>query len=208
VYTHLSRVGVWIGYPYTLDIEILRLNSNRLNKNQSNHTNKHLPALFVFDISNPGVTTSRIAQNGARLLFPRTKDCDRRLHSSCGNARTFSGLHIPEEVQPQHGATVAPCTRPHHQSALTGHPSIPGRELKEVNPEHHVMQSTALRRVSELRDSMNQRFTGKIFLSARCRVIYTHRGLLCALLLLVSRVRRVDKDVVVRVSCSRQHTGA
>jgi hypothetical protein len=25
VYTHLFRVGVWIGYPHTLDIEILRL---------------------------------------------------------------------------------------------------------------------------------------------------------------------------------------
>ena len=43
VYTQLSRVGVWIGYPYTSDIEILRLNSNHLNKNQSNHTNIFSP---------------------------------------------------------------------------------------------------------------------------------------------------------------------
>jgi hypothetical protein len=77
VYTHLSRVGVWTGYPYTLDIEILRLNSNRLNKNHSNHTN-NLLALIVFDIGKPGVTTSPIARNGSRLLFPHTEDCDRR----------------------------------------------------------------------------------------------------------------------------------
>lgn len=205
VYTHLSRVGVWIGYPYTLDIEILRLNGNRLNENQSNHTNKHLLACSG-SISNPSVTTNRIAQNGSRCYFRAQRIAIVDLRSRCGSARTFSGLHIPEEVQPQHGATIAPCTRP-RQSALTGHPSTPGRELKELNPEHHVMHSTVLRRLHQLKEfneSTNRR-TDRAFSRAISTILW--RSVVWSALLLVSAVRGVDKDVVVWVSCSRQLAG-
>lgn len=160
VYTHLSRVGVWIGYPYTLDIGTVKLNSNRLNKNQSKHTSIFSPSsrplrvryLDPWCYNEPygpkRLATAISAHKGLRSSY---------LDSTCGSARTFSGLHIPEQVQPQHGATVAPCTRPHRQSALTGHPSTPGREVKELNPEHHVMHSTVLRSFNELRKTMDRR---------------------------------------------------
>lgn len=111
VYTHLSRVGVWIGYPYTLDIEILRLNQQSFeNKIKSNHTNKHLAPFATI------LVIQRVAwPKRAHVSYFRSQ----RIAIANSHLRVVavlarSQLHIPEQVQPQHRIHAR---GPHRQSA-------------------------------------------------------------------------------------------
>src|SRR5690242_4774056 len=112
VYTRLPRVGVWFGYPHTLDIEILRLNTQSLwlRKNQITFPQKLLLLrcqTILILVSHESHCPNKIQSQQAAIFTPIELRSPTKMMS--GSARTSPGLHIPKQNS---AASTHPCPSP------------------------------------------------------------------------------------------------